>query len=80
MRKMDKKGQSTVEYVLLVSAVIAVVIAFTSNSNTGVQQQLGSSLNQAFNQVGTMSNRYANSLPTTNAVAQGSQITVDIMH
>ncbi len=35
MYKINKRGQSTVEYVLLVAAVIAVMIAFTTNQNTG---------------------------------------------
>ena len=35
MYKNNKRGQSTVEYVLLVAAVIAVMIAFTTNQNSG---------------------------------------------
>jgi len=39
------KGQSTVEYVLLVSAVLAVIIALTTNKNTGFQQKLTNTVN-----------------------------------
>jgi Flp pilus assembly pilin Flp len=44
----NKRGQSTVEYVLLVTAVIAVIIAFTTGTNkNGLQDQLNTTLNAA---------------------------------
>ena len=41
----NKRGQSTVEYVLLVTAVVAVMIAFATSKNSGLQQQLNTTLN-----------------------------------
>jgi len=43
----EEKAQSTVEYVLLVTAVIAVVILFTTRTGSGTFQ---GGLNQVFNQ------------------------------
>ena len=49
MHIKNKKGQSTVEYVLLVTAVIAVIIAFVTGGSGkgGLQNQLCSTLNDA---------------------------------
>ena len=48
MHIKNKKGQSTVEYVLLVTAVIAVIIAFTTGTGqNSLQGQLNSTLNAA---------------------------------
>ena len=41
----NKRGQSTVEYVLLVTAVLAVIIAFVSTKNGGFQGQMNTTLN-----------------------------------
>ncbi len=41
----SKAGQSTVEYILLVTAVVAVMIFFATNRNTGIQQRLENSYN-----------------------------------
>jgi hypothetical protein len=41
----SSKGQSTVEYILLVTAVIAVIILFTTGKNNLFQQRLNSVLN-----------------------------------
>jgi len=61
MHIKNKRGQSTVEYVLLVTAVIAVLIALLTSSNNGVQAQLNSTINSALEQIDTMSGRLANS-------------------
>ncbi len=39
------KGQSTVEYILLVTAVVAVIILFTTGNNSLFQQRLNSVFN-----------------------------------
>jgi hypothetical protein len=55
----NKKGQSTVEYVLLMTAVVAVIIAFvTSKGNGGFQDQLGNNLNSATQEMGSLTDRY----------------------
>ncbi|MBI3601830.1 MAG: class III signal peptide-containing protein [Candidatus Omnitrophica bacterium] len=43
----DKLGQSTVEYIILVTAVIAVVILFVANPGTGFQKKVNSTLETA---------------------------------
>ena len=66
-----KSGQSTVEYVLLVTAVLAVVIALLSSSKSGFQTQLNSTLSTASNDITSMgsvlSNSHAQSNGTSNA-------------
>jgi len=49
MQIKNKRGQSTVEYILLVTAVIAVMIVFATNQKGGMRGQLGSILNTATN-------------------------------
>jgi Flp pilus assembly pilin Flp len=44
---LTKKAQSTVEYILLVAAVIAIVVLFTTKTGSGTFQ---GGLNQVFNQ------------------------------
>jgi hypothetical protein len=39
------KGQSTVEYILLVTAVVAVIILFTAGNNSPFQSRLNSVFN-----------------------------------
>jgi Flp pilus assembly pilin Flp len=58
----NKRGQSTVEYVLLVTAVIAVIIAIVTSNNGGMQGQLNSTLNTAIGDVGTLSDRMPTSV------------------
>ncbi len=50
-----KKGQSTVEYVLLVAGVIAVAIAFTTNPGGGLQQKLTDTVTTATDGMDTVS-------------------------
>ena len=65
MHIKNKKGQSTVEYVLLVTAVIAVIIAMVTSNKSGLQSQLNSTLNSAISGVGSMSDRLAASQPAS---------------
>ncbi len=57
----NKKGQSTVEYVLLVTAVLAVIIFMVTGKNSGLQTQLTSTLNSTINDVGVIGNRLTTS-------------------
>jgi len=52
MKLKNKKGQSTVEYILLVTAVVAVMIVFATSQNGGFQTQLNSTLNTAVGDIG----------------------------
>ena len=80
----SKRGQSTVEYVLLVTAVIAVLIAFFSGGagNNGFSNQLNSALNTAVAEIGVEGGVLAGShaQPAGNAVASNSTLpyTVDV--
>ncbi len=46
---MNSKGQSTIEYILMVTAVIAVIIALTNGSNSPFQKKLTNTLNLSIN-------------------------------
>ncbi len=59
--KAGQKGQSTVEYIVLVTAVIAVAIAFLVPKNSGFQKKMGGSLNTVADQMDSMATRLANS-------------------
>ncbi len=62
MHIKNKKGQSTVEYVLLMTAVVVVIIAFvTSNKSGSFQAQLNSTLNSAAQEMNTMAGRLSDS-------------------
>jgi Flp pilus assembly pilin Flp len=57
----NKRGQSTVEYVLLVTAVVAVMIVFATGKGTGIQGQLNSTLNQVTGKIDDMTSQITNS-------------------
>jgi uncharacterized protein (UPF0333 family) len=60
MHIKNKRGQSTVEYVLLMTAVVAVIILFVANQGKGgFQGQLNSTLNDATQEMGTMSGKFS---------------------
>ena len=59
-RSQKKEGQSTVEYVVLVSAVLAAVIAFLA-SNGGFRGTMNKTFTEMSNGVETMSNKVVNS-------------------
>ena len=63
MHIKNKRGQSTVEYVLLVTAVVAVIIAMVTSNKSGLQSQLNTTLNSAIEDIGNMSDRLAGSEP-----------------
>jgi len=61
MHIKNKRGQSTVEYVLLVTAVVAVMIAFSTGSNSSFKTQLNSALNSVASDMNTMASSLAGS-------------------
>ncbi|MBI3314677.1 MAG: hypothetical protein HYZ86_01870 [Candidatus Omnitrophica bacterium] len=63
-----KRGQSTVEYVLLATAVIAVMIAFATNKDTGLQKKLTDTLGTSANTIGNMTGRLHKSQQGSNTV------------
>jgi len=56
------KGQSTVEYILLVSAVIVVIILFTTGKNSLFQQRLNSVFNSTSGGMVNVADRLANAM------------------
>ncbi len=78
-RKMKTKGgQSTVEYILLATAVIGAMIFFTTSDSSPLKSRLGSTLNSAANSIGSMSNRLTNSQgPSPIGVTPAPGVTVD---
>jgi len=62
MHIKNKRGQSTVEYILLVTAVVAVIIGFVATQKQGgFQDQLNQTLNGATQQMTNFADRLANS-------------------
>jgi len=64
------KGQSTVEYIVLVAAVIAVAIAFFTGTGAGTfRNTMNSTLATASGQIDTMTGRMVNAQNSTIARA-----------
>jgi hypothetical protein len=53
MHIKNKRGQSTVEYILLVTAVVAVIIVLVAGNKSQFQTTLNTTLNTAISDMGT---------------------------
>jgi len=81
MHIKNKKGQSTVEYVLLMTAVVAVIIGFVASQNKGgFQGQLNDTLNSATQEMGTLSGAFSSShhMATGNETTTVDQYQVNV--
>ena len=58
----NKKGQSTLEYIVLVTAVVAALLVFLGPSGI-FQSRLGNTLNITSNSMENMAGRFAASRP-----------------
>ena len=58
----NKRGQSTLEYIILVTAVIAVLLVFLGPTGF-FQKTFNVTLNQVTETMNMMANRYVNSIP-----------------
>jgi len=67
----NKRGQSTVEYVLLVTAVVAVIIFMITGSKSEFQQKMNDTLTNSIDEIGNMSDRLQNSEAATGKVGDG---------
>ena len=56
--KQRRKGQSTVEYIILVTAVILVAIFFLTSSGGPFQKQLNGTMTTATGQMSNMATRW----------------------
>ena len=61
MHIKNKRGQSTVEYILLMTAVVAVIIGFVATQNSGFQGRLTNTLKDATSQMTDLGTRLQNS-------------------
>ena len=61
----NKRGQSTLEYIILVTAVLVVVLSFLLGNNSPFQSKLNKTLNQTTQVMDQMSSRWINSLNFT---------------
>lgn len=59
----NKRGQSTLEYIILVTAVVAVLLVFLGPSGF-FQTTVNTTLKDVSGVMNMMSNRYVNSIPT----------------
>lgn len=59
---MQIKGQSTVEYILVVTAVIAVVILFTTSEDSSFRKRLTNVFNQTTGSMENVANRFSGNL------------------
>jgi hypothetical protein len=64
----NKRGQSTVEYVLLVTAVLAVIIAFVAGNNNVFQSQLCGTLNSVTQDINDLGTRLTSSHAATGEI------------
>ncbi len=67
----NKKGQSTVEYNILVTAVIGAAIFFLNGEGSLFRTRLNTTMTTMTDQMGTMANRLGKSTPVA-PVASGS--------
>lgn len=59
MVQRSRRGQSTLEYVILVTAVIVVIITFLMGKESFFQKTLNNSLNSVSQEMTTMSGRFS---------------------
>ncbi len=73
-----QRGQSTVEYIVLVSAVIAVAVAFFLAPGNQFQKTMNSTLGQSASQISNMQGRWVNSTPTTNGASAAPTVLTNL--
>jgi len=61
--KKRKKGQSTVEYIILVAAVIGALIVFLSGDTSPFKKAFNATLTEGINGMQNMAHRLATSRP-----------------
>ena len=76
-RKKQCAGQSTVEYIVLVTAVLAVAIAFMTNSGGPFQSRLNTTLGTVTDQMSNMADRLTPSHAPTNGSSGSPAVMTD---
>jgi len=76
----NRRGQSTVEYVLLVTAVLTVIIAFVANKNSAFQTQLTNGLCAAVQDMNSLAGTLSDSHQPNGQIQGGtpSQYSVNV--
>ncbi len=64
----SKRGQSTVEYIILVAGVIAILIFFVGSGNSPFRTSLNKTYNSATQGMENMASRLAASRPADNSI------------
>ncbi len=73
---INKKGQSTVEYILLATAVIGAMIVFATNKDAGLQSKLTDTLGTSTNTIANMTGRLKKSQEASDAKATPAQAVI----
>ena len=73
----QKRGQSTVEYIILVSAVVAVVIVFIAGNNSIFKQKINSVYNTVYSDIDERATVLQGSHNGTTGVLDNSDIPTD---
>ena len=76
-RSSPRRGQSTVEYIVLVTAVLAVAIAFLVSPSGPFQTRLNSSMDLTTSQMTNMAERLSNGQPLTNENSPAAPFSTD---
>lgn len=69
-----KRGQSTVEYIVLVTAVLGTAILFLNGSNSPFRAKLNETLGGVTNSMGDMGTRLSDSTPLAPANAVSNNV------
>jgi uncharacterized protein (UPF0333 family) len=81
MHIKNKRGQITVEYILVVTAVLVVIIAFLSNRNGPFQNQMNTTFNTAVQgintEMGYLDSSHAASSTTDSGAPTGYNVTAN---
>ncbi len=83
MRKFSKRGQSTLEYAVLIVVIIAALIAMQVYLKRGIQGRMRESSDQIGDQFSpgyTVSNRVTQTASTTREIADAYSTTTQILN
>ena len=72
-----QRGQSTVEYIVLVTAVLSVAILFLTNKDSGLQAKLNTTMSDTSDLMTTMENRLENAAKGTATAPSDLAVTLN---
>ncbi|MBF0594635.1 MAG: class III signal peptide-containing protein [Candidatus Omnitrophica bacterium] len=71
-KRKKKTGQSTLEYIILVTAVIVIVIGLVVSPQSPFRSKLNSTFNTAISKMGGMGERWASTVNSEHAGEQNT--------